>query len=194
MDEPTANCDDDAAAVRRVLDGDVDAFETIVVRWQGPLVSLAYRYCHNRAIAEELAQEAFLKIYQALQGWRREARFSSWMFAVAHNHYRSALRRRQPPSLSIEQIARSVQGGDLGAELDAGWRNEAIRLAVSTLPPKYREVIVLYYFHQMDLAETARTARLREGTVKARLFRARKLLERKLAVLSAGTMLSPTEA
>ncbi|NIR45417.1 MAG: hypothetical protein GWM93_14655, partial [Gemmatimonadetes bacterium] len=75
--------DADAAAARQVLAGDVDAFERIVERWQGPLVNLAYRYCRNRGEAEELAQEAFLKVFRGLGKWRQEARFSTWLYAVA---------------------------------------------------------------------------------------------------------------
>mgnify|MGYP003793946809 CR=1 FL=1 len=87
---------DDGASARRVLGGDVDAFEGIVERWQGPLINLAYRYCRNRGEAEELAQEAFIKVFKGLGKWRQDSRFSTWLCAVAANHYRSAMRRRRP--------------------------------------------------------------------------------------------------
>ena len=67
----------------RVLGGDIDAFDTIVERWQGPLVNLAYRYCRNRGEAEEMAQEAFMKIFKGLGKWRQDSRFSTWLYAVA---------------------------------------------------------------------------------------------------------------
>ena len=60
----TQRYDDDGLAANRVLGGDIDAFESIVERWQGPLVNLAYRYCRNRGEAEEMAQEAFMKIFK----------------------------------------------------------------------------------------------------------------------------------
>lgn len=87
---------DDGASARRVLGGDVDAFEGIGERWQGPLINLAYRYCRNRGEAEELAQEAFMKVFKGLGKWRQDSRFSTWLYAVATNHYRSAMRRRRP--------------------------------------------------------------------------------------------------
>ena len=84
---------DDQRDVDRVLSGDVSAFEGVVRRWQGPLVNLAYRFCRDRGRAEEMAQEAFLRAYRGLGKWRREAAFSTWLFALATNLYRSELAR-----------------------------------------------------------------------------------------------------
>jgi len=171
-----------AALVQRVLAGDTEAFATIVDRWKGPLVNLAYRFCRDSGMAEELAQDAFLKIFRALGNWRQQSSFSTWLYTVALNHYRSAMRRRPPPTISLEDTS-YLAAGDLDQEIDAELRDEAVRRAVATLPPKYRDVIVLFYFHDMDLAQTARTTGLPEGTLKARLFRARKLLRQKISPL-----------
>lgn len=183
---------DDAAVVRRVLAGDVDAFEEIVTRWQGPLINLAYRFVRDRGQAEEMAQEAFVKIYRGLKKWRQESRFSTWAYSVALNHYRSAMRRNGPPMVDFEELAPVTAAGDLIEEIDDRLRADAVRRAVATLPPKYREVVVLFYFQEMDLGETARIAQLPEGTVKARLFRARKQLEQRLGTLLSEP--SPSEA
>ena len=194
MSQAAERYGDDATVVRRVLAGDTDAFEGIVARWQGPLVNLAYRYCRDRGMAEEMAQEAFLKVYRGLPKWRQDSRFSTWVFAVALNHYRSTMRRHVPPNVDWDETERRLGAGDLGDEVHSRARDEAIRRAVATLPPKYRDVIVLYYFHEMDLAETARIARLKEGTVKARLFRGRKLLEQKLTGMFSAPTAQPREA
>ena len=127
--------EDDAAIVRRVLAGDVEAFTSLVDRWQGPLVNLAYRYCRDRAIAEDMAQEAFLKIYRGLPRWRQDSRLSTWMFAVAINQYRSMMRRSAPPHVPVGELARVLAAGDLAAEADEELRAEAVRRAVSSLPP-----------------------------------------------------------
>lgn len=171
---------DDTATVRRVLAGEVVAFEEIVTRWQGPLVNLAYRYCRDRGKAEEMAQEAFLKIYRGLPRWRRESRFSTWLLSVAHNHYRSVIRRHVPPGVDLDDAMTALPAGDLRAEVHERMTADVVRRAVCSLPSKYRDVVILYYFQDKDLAEMARITRLREGTIKARLFRARKLLETKL--------------
>jgi RNA polymerase sigma-70 factor (ECF subfamily) len=181
---------DDAAVVRRVLAGEVDAFEEIVARWQGPLINLAYRFFRDRGKAEEMAQEAFMKIYKGLPKWRQDARFSTWLYTVAMNHYRSELRRYGPPTVDFEEMAPVTAGGNLTEEIDQRLRADAVRRAVATLPPKYREVVVLFYFQDKDLAETARIAQLPEGTVKARLFRARQQLEERLGGLMSAPTLS----
>src|SRR5579862_6517226 len=85
--------DTDTADVESVLAGDVRAFEGIVRRWQGPLINMAWRYCRDRGRAEELAQEAFLRAWRGLPGWRRDSRFSTWLFALAANVFRSDLKR-----------------------------------------------------------------------------------------------------
>lgn len=174
---------DDGSIVERVLAGDVDAFEQIVERWQGPLLNLAYRFSRDRALAEEMAQEAFLKIYRGLRRWRRDASFSTWMFSVALNHYRTILRRHVPASVELTELDAAVGAADLAREMDAAADDRIVRRAVALLPEKYRDTIVVYYFLQQDVAETAATLGLKPGTVKARLHRARKLLETKLRAL-----------
>jgi hypothetical protein len=77
------NASEAQADVERVLSGDVLAFERIVHRWQKPLLNLAYRFCRDRSRAEEMAQEAFLRAYRALGLWRKDAMFSTWLFALA---------------------------------------------------------------------------------------------------------------
>jgi len=78
----TMSAEEDLADVGRVLGGEVEAFEGIVRRWQGPLVNMAWRYCRDRGRAEEMAQEAFLRAWRGLAGWRRESSFSTWLFAL----------------------------------------------------------------------------------------------------------------
>ncbi len=96
---------EDEADVERVLAGELGAFEHIVRRWQGPLVNLAFRFCHDRSRAEDMAQDAFLRAWRALSQWRKDAPFSTWLFAVATNLYRSELRRIPPNAVALEAIA-----------------------------------------------------------------------------------------
>jgi RNA polymerase sigma-70 factor, ECF subfamily len=171
---------DDQADVDKVLAGDVSAYEGIVHRWQGPLINLAYRFCRDRGRAEEMAQEAFLRAYRALGQWRKDAVFSTWLFALATNLYRSELRRIPARTVPLDDVAepRDPRAADGGLEDDD--RDRAVRRAVLALPAKYREALVLFYFHDLDVPAAAESLRLPEGTVKARLFRGRELLRRKL--------------
>jgi RNA polymerase sigma-70 factor, ECF subfamily len=183
--ESSVSASDDQTDVERVLAGDISAFEGIVRRWQGPLINLAYRFCRDRGRAEEMAQEAFLRAYRGLAQWRKDAVFSTWLFALGTNLYRSELRRIPARMLSLEDIpepqdARASDGG-----LEEHDRDVAVRRAVLALPAKYREALILFYFHDMDITTAARSLGLPEGTVKARLFRGREILRSKLPQLLA---------
>jgi RNA polymerase sigma-70 factor, ECF subfamily len=172
--------DSDAADASSAKEGDLSAFERIVRRWQGPLLTLAWRYCRNRDQAEDMAQEAFLKVYRALSLWRGNSRFSTWLFAIAANHYRSRMRRMSPKLVGLDDSRSNSL--DLGQEqsVEQQQRTVAVHREVARLPARYRDIVILYYFHSMDLLEAASTLRLREGTAKARLHRARQLLQKRL--------------
>ena len=96
---------EDRAEVERVLLGDISAFEGIVRRWQGPLINLAWRFCHDRGRAEEMAQETFLRTYRSLQTWRGDAAFSTWLFALATNLYRTELRRIPQHTVPLDEVS-----------------------------------------------------------------------------------------
>jgi RNA polymerase sigma-70 factor (ECF subfamily) len=180
-----ASASDDQTDVERVLAGNVSAFEGIVRRWQTPLVNLAYRFCHDRGRSEDMAQEAFLRAYRGLAQWRKDAVFSTWLFALATNLYRSELRRIPARTVSLEDIAEppDTRPADRHQEDTAYDRDLAVRRAVFALPAKYREALTLFYFHDMDVATASRSLGLPEGTVKARLFRGREILRSKLPQL-----------
>jgi RNA polymerase sigma-70 factor (ECF subfamily) len=171
--------DEDREIVRNVLAGDDSAFGRIVARWQGPLVTLAYRFVRDPGRAEDLAQEAFLRAYRNLKSWHEDSAFSTWLFALALNLYRSELRRIPPRTFSIEDVGELPDGRSAAPEVDD--RDRAVRAAVQALPAKYREALIVFYFHRSDVAVTAKTLGIPEGTVKARLHRGRELLRRKLA-------------
>jgi RNA polymerase sigma-70 factor, ECF subfamily len=173
----------EAVLVDRVLGGDTQAFTAIVERWQGPLINMAWRYCRDRGRAEEMAQEALIRAWRGLGQWRRESSFSTWLFSVAANVYRTELKRIPSVSLSLDQVAEPSSPFVHDAKLDGAARDEAIRRAVYALPDKYREPLILFYFHEMDLAAAAATMGLPEGTMKARLSRGRDLLRQRFPQL-----------
>ena len=125
---------DDQLDIEAVLAGDVSRFEGVVRRWQGPLINLAFRFCRDRGRAEEMAQEAFVRAYRALGQWRKEAAFSSWLFALATNLYRSELRRIPARISPLEEAGeiRDSRANDGGLEEQD--RDRAIRRAVYALP------------------------------------------------------------
>jgi RNA polymerase sigma-70 factor, ECF subfamily len=188
---PCRSCEstlDDQAVVARVLAGETSAFALIVQRWHGPLVNLAYRFCRDRSRAQDMAQEAFLRAFRGLSKWRGEAAFSTWLYALATNLYRSEIRRIPPVGLGPEDAPEEAQPGSLEEAASCADRDRVVRRAVQSLPAKYREAVILFYFHDMDITLAARSLGVPEGTVKARLARGRDLLRQKLV-----TMLEPPE-
>jgi len=151
----------------------VSAFESIVRRWQKPLINLAYRFCRDRGRAEDMAQEAFLRAYRSLASWRRDAAFSTWLFALATNLFRSEIRRLPPLTAPLDEGVALLDRRVAEPQMDEERRDRVVRNAVLALPARYRDVLTLFYFHGMDIARSAASLGLPQGTVKARLSRGR---------------------
>lgn len=180
---PNQATDQDAADVQRVVAGDLSAFEGIVQRWQHRLVNLAWRFCRDRAMAEDMAQEVFIKVYRSLGSFRGESTFSTWLTSVALNTYRSGVRADAGQTVNLDPARTVAVGAGQQHRVEDRQRDEAVRRAVLTLPARYREAILMFYFEEKDLAETARVLGVAEGTLKARLYRGRELLKRKVEQL-----------
>jgi RNA polymerase sigma-70 factor, ECF subfamily len=181
--------DKDREDIQRVLEGDTAAFGKIVRRWQSPLINLAFRFCRDRQRAEEMAQDAFMQIYRNLNKFRGEASFSTWIFSVSLNLYRSTMRRKSLPVESIDDLMSLAAGQIPYLQIEERERDELIRRAVSLLPQRYRDAIIVFYFREMNLTETAAILGVSEGTAKARLHRGREILRNKLERRSATTQL-----
>ena len=175
--------EEDLADAVRVLAGDTSAFEGIVDRWKVRLVNLAWRYCRDHATAEDMAQEVFLKVFRSLGSFRRESAFSTWIIAIAVNTYRSRIRLQGQPLLTLNPARTTAAGSTPLEGLQERERIDAVQRAVLTLPEHYRDAIVLFYFEEKDIGETARVLGVSQGTLKARLHRARELLRRRCANL-----------
>ncbi|ANM32319.1 hypothetical protein ABI59_17060 [Acidobacteria bacterium Mor1] len=171
--------DRDREYVRQARGGDAAAFEALVRRWQRPLLNLAYRYCRDRTLAEDMVQEAFLRIHRKLDRYDERAKFSSWMFTVATRVFISEVRRVRPGWLFADQeILDRAEGGS--SDPDSGMRSEWVRRAVLALPEKYRDAVTLYYFHEQNNEQAAASLGIPVGTLKTRLHRGRALLEKRL--------------
>jgi RNA polymerase sigma-70 factor (ECF subfamily) len=169
--------DPDSGDAARVLAGDLDAFEGIVARWQGRLFALALRLCRDRARAEDMTQEAFLRAFRSLAQWRGAAAFGTWLMCVALNAFRSHLRLRgwvrQESLAQLQEVATKAPASEPE-------QADRVRRAVAALPARYRDALTLYYFLDRDVAHAAVVLGVAEGTLKARLHRGRELLRRML--------------
>jgi RNA polymerase sigma-70 factor (ECF subfamily) len=126
-----------------------------------------------------MAQEALVRAWRGLKQWRREGSFSTWLFALAANVFRSELKRFPVATVAIEDAQEPAREAAQESGLAVRQSEDAVRRAVLALPVRYREPVVLFYFHEMDVGAAARTMGIAEGTVKARLARARALLKKR---------------
>lgn len=174
----------DAELVSRALAGHEDAYHDLVVRYQRPLLSLLGRWLGDRALAEDLAQDVFVKAFRALPGYAPERKFSSWIFKIAHNAAIDQLRRRGLATEPLEAGAEDAPDllatlADPRAETPEARRSRgelgvALERAVAGLRPEYREVVLLRFREDLAYEEIAEVTGLPLGTVKTYLHRARK--------------------
>ena len=177
----------DAQLVRQALAGSQDAYYALVGRYAGPAVNLATRMVQDRALAEDLAQEAFKRAFERLSSFDQERPFSSWFFQILHHVTVDHLRRRQLKTVSIED-AEEFQHAPRAAREDSpseraehSAMSRALDSALGQIRPEYREMILLRYREELSVQEIAETMALPIGTVKTYLYRARKEL---VAILS----------
>ena len=177
---------EDLELVRGALQGSEDAYRALVQRYERPVLSLIRRMVRHSSLAEDLAQEVFLKAFRALASFDQSRKFSSWLFKIAHNTAIDQLRRREIATVPLEVPDPNEPDlvailPDPGAETPAGRAERrdlarAIQGAVESLKPLYREVVVLRYQEGLAYEEIAEITELPLGTVKTHLFRARKAM------------------
>lgn len=187
---------DDAAIVKRCLDGDQRAFQELLKRYRRSVYSLTYRMVGHREEARDLAQEVFIRAFRSLHRYDASRPFSSWIFKIASNLCIDYYRKKRLSTVSIqdtfdgEEERPRVELVDTGPTPDEIFqsRRERDRLEVllRSLPPRYRVVVLLRHKEDMSYEEIADELDVPIGTVKARLHRAHRLLRTKLSEADAG--------
>ncbi|UCF78037.1 MAG: sigma-70 family RNA polymerase sigma factor [Candidatus Eiseniibacteriota bacterium] len=178
---------EDRILIEESLSGDQEAFRSLVNRYGGLVVHIVHRMIRNAADAEDVYQDVFLKVYQALPRFRLESKMSTWIATITYNTCVNHLRKKKEVLL-----------GDLTEENEEGMRlrtdcpspveraervdiAERLETEIGKMPPQFRTVLTLFHLEDMTYREIAQVMNLPEGTVKSHLFRARKLLRRRLA-------------
>lgn len=176
----------EAAIVRKVLGGDANAFETLVLEYEKNVYNIALRMTGNSEDAADMTQEAFIKAYNSLQSFRGDSKFSVWLYRIVSNVCLDFLRsknRRPTVSLSVEDddgedaqldVADESQSPEL--LLDRKLTRDSVRRGLDSLSPDYRQILLLREIQGLSYDEIAQALSLEVGTVKSRIFRARKRL------------------
>ena len=176
--------------------GDERSFELLLRKYRTPVINFLYRMVRDSAIAEDLAQEVFLRVYRARQEYAPSAKFTTWMFRIAMNLALNALRDNRYRQLEIsmdqpvetnesEQPALEVADRTPTAEqqLVARTRTELIRYAINVLPEKQRAAVLLHKYQELDYGEIAKILGCSESALKSLLFRAYETLRVQLQPL-----------
>ena len=182
--------------------GDDESFDLLLQKYRSPLVNFLGRMVHDRATAEDLAQEVFLRVYRARKQYTPSAKFTTWLFRIATNLALNSVRdhRHQRMEFSIDAPANDEEGS-LPRELPAREmridermieqdRTEIVRRAVLALPEKQRAAVLLHKYEEMYYAEIAKVLECSESALKSLLFRAYESLRVQLAPLVAQTKLA----
>lgn len=186
--------DADAQLMCRVREGDTHSYGLLVERHRKPVIHFVYRMVQNEAVAEELAQEVFLRVYRSRRTYEPTAKFSTWLFRIATHLALNSLRngRYEQNRESLDQDARKglhrqfPDGRPTVEEiLLAGLKCQEIRDEIECLPPNQRSAVIMHKYHELDYAEIAGVLECSESAVKSLLFRAYERLRARLQHFSA---------
>ena len=172
--------------------GDDSAFEYLVDKFRRPIVSFMYRMTHNQAIAEELAQEVFLRVYRSRSSYQAEAKFSTWLYRIATNlavnHARDTRAERTAATVNLDEpdpetgTTPDVADATPSVEADIlrDERMAAIRKHVMALPERQRVAVLMHKYQGLDYREIGKVLKLSESATKSLLFRAYETLRDRL--------------
>ncbi|WP_172632123.1 RNA polymerase sigma factor [Dictyobacter arantiisoli] len=173
---------DDIALVTASKAGNQDAFALLVERHQRRVFNLVYRMLQQYEETNEVTQETFFAAWQGLSSFRGDAQFSTWLYRIAYNCALKQLDlRKRDNALQAAIQAKTIENDErVGTELEVRDRQALVREHISTLPAKYRIVLVLRHLQEMTYEEMAEILTMPIGTIKTHLFRARNLLKERL--------------
>lgn len=181
---------DDVELVRKAKAGDGKAYDELTLLYKDIVFKIVQRMVHNRQEAEDLTQEAFIKAYNSITSFNEEYAFSTWLFKIATNNCIDFFRKRKLRTHSMDETIRykddEIQqeyadpDPNVEKEIIASEKSRMIRKAIDELPEKYRIVIQLRHQEERSYEEIAEVLELPLGTVKARIFRAREMLNKSL--------------
>jgi RNA polymerase sigma-70 factor (ECF subfamily) len=188
----TLGVPDDAQIMMRVSAGDDVAFDYLVQKYRRAMISFMYRMSHNAAVAEELAQEVFLRVYRSREKYSPDAKFTTWLYRIATNlavnHARDTKHERAENQVSIDEpdedtgLTVDVADSSLNVEQNILRRERlaAIRQHVQALPERQRLAVMMHKYQGMDYRQIAEVLKLSESATKSLLFRAYETLREKL--------------
>jgi len=181
---------EDSLLIKRALEGDQKAFHKLRMKYYDAIFKLVNRMVHNRQEVEDLTQEAFIKAFTSLDRFDNQYSFSTWLYKIATNNSIDYIRKKKLQTFSINKPVESEENDysfelpdtepEPDQELISSQRKKMLDEAMNSLPPKYRQVILMRHVDEKEYQEIAKVLKLPLGTIKAHIFRARELLYKQL--------------
>lgn len=173
-----------ADAINCTLNGQTEAFEVLVVRYQKPIFTFLMGMGVSSSQVEDLAQDVFLSAYVHLKSFdASQAQFSTWLFAIAKNKSINHLRRKKLKAFfgfSNEALDAKVNEDSVEGTLENEQRRRFFLGCIRQLPEEYRSTCILYFYNDLKIEQIAEVEKCTPGTIKSRLFRAKQILKEKL--------------
>jgi RNA polymerase sigma-70 factor (ECF subfamily) len=192
MTDETTIEDSDAQLMIRFKNGDAGAFELLFSRHTRAMVNFAYRFVRNREMAEDLAQEIFLKVYRAAAGYEAQAKFTTWLYRIAANVCLNEVRKPQfragLQSLTIAPSRETQTTIEPALRLEKQAMSRVITSALGQLPRKQRTAFILNKYQELSYLEVSEVMRISEKAVKSLIHRAKEALAEKLKPSLPGIM------
>ncbi len=185
-----AALDLDAQLMLQVKSGDDASFGVLLEKHRVPVMNFVYRMTQNRAVAEELAQEVFLRVYRSRQSYEPTAKFTTWLFRIATHLALNSLRngkneklqeRLDDPREGAPALQLSDHGPTAEQTLVSTVKRDEVRQAIAALPGNQRAAVLMHKYEEMEYAQIARALSCSESAVKSLLFRAYETLRARLA-------------
>lgn len=179
--------DTDVDLMLKFQAGDVSAFEQLMCKHQKSVINTIYRFIGNRADAEELAQEVFLKVYNSAQKYKPKAKFSTWLYKITTNLCLNEIRRKRLETVSLDDLAEEtndfIDARQIPPDIALERKELAfcVKKAVESLPEKQRMALILREYDDLSYKEIAEVMRCSVASVQSRLQRAKANLKGKLA-------------
>jgi RNA polymerase sigma-70 factor (ECF subfamily) len=182
----------DAEIMLELRSGNMAAFDILLAKYRKPILHFMYRMVHNQAVAEELAQEVFLRVYRSRETYRAEARFSTWLYRIATNlgvnHARDTKHERAASTVYLDEpdaeTGTTPDVADMTPSAEADMlrreRMNAIRQHVMALPERQRTAVLMHKYEGLDYKQIGEVLKLSESATKSLLFRAYQTLREKL--------------
>ena len=171
----------DDELIDQVRAGNLKSFEELIDRYRNQVFNFVYRILGSRDDAEDILQDTFMKVYQHLPRYKKQAKFSSYLFTIAHNLSMNRVNYRKRSQMKLDTLAqsggeRSVTDRTPDSQLRENEIATVVHRAIEKLPPKYRAALVLSEFEGFSYKQIGDVLNCSVGTVKSRIFRARDLL------------------